>query len=284
VRSDRSIAGQAQGPAEAEHVGAAARVVVQRELGREAGAAGRDLQRERQSGEAARGADLVAGAEALDRGGALREIDGGGQGGAGVGVREGGRPRASTAARRRETWGWCMAVTGGAKCRGERESGGGVMPRQRRAVAGAACLRRAKCSGRPKKSGREIGPDFLRPASRKSKCRALWAGTFRRAKNHLNGREMSRGAVEEFPRSPEKHLRRPRRPDWADPPDPTRNSARCERERVRPPERTPDRHPIRHPGSMETDTWRGMDSSEATMRTGLRPPRDARGRPARWRW
>jgi hypothetical protein len=84
--------GQAQRPAEAEHVRASARVVAQRQLGREAGTARRDLQREGHAGEAARGADLVAGAEALDRGGPAREVDRRGERGAGVGV--GGNRRA----------------------------------------------------------------------------------------------------------------------------------------------------------------------------------------------
>jgi hypothetical protein len=74
-------------PAEPERARADARVVVERELRRVAGATGRDLDRVGQRREAARRADLVGPAEALDRGGALRDVDRGGQRGAGVGER-----------------------------------------------------------------------------------------------------------------------------------------------------------------------------------------------------
>ena len=98
----------------------------------------------------------------------------------------------STAARRRETRVWCMAVTCGAKCRGERESGGGVTPRQRRAVAGAACGRRATIPGDLKMGAGKMSGKMAGEAARRHS---------RRPEHHFLTAEQCRRRVSEDRRS-----------------------------------------------------------------------------------
>jgi hypothetical protein len=169
-----------------------------------------------------------------------------------------GAPRANTAARRRENPVWCMAVTCGAKCRGERESRGGVTPRQRRAVAGAAFWAAGETFLATKKPAGKSGRTFCSRRHENKNAGRHGPGHFGGPKIILNGREMPGESLGE-PRNSSAlaQTTRPGRPNRLDRPD-----SRLGGERVPPPEPTPDPspertpppYPIRHAGGMRTDT------------------------------
>jgi hypothetical protein len=256
---------EVQRPAEAQNARAAARVVVQRELGGMACAARRDFERVAQGREAARGADLVGAPEALDRGGALRDIDRGRQGGAGVGVRETRRAQGEHGGEEAgKSRVWCMAVTCGARCRGERESGGGSRRGRRRAGANAACwaasgiARRRRGSGKrwptPRTGRRAKHAQRLKDRAGKwgriscgrgQQCRAQRTGIFRRPDNHF-GR----------PRNAAGHRGRVPKFIGGDPEDLTRQTRQTRLETRRGAATSAcvhsNEHPIHHPNGHRT--------------------------------